>query len=105
MAIIKLLYSIEPKGRICVKGYGFLSIAKHLTGKYSQKIFDSAKKSAADAIKAASKRSVQKLAEATGYLIGKESADQITKAKQKTQDIINNYQKKDIYRIKKAINC
>ena len=45
-------YSIEPKNRIYVKGYGFLSFAKkmgkHLSGKYSQKLFDSAKKSTKD---------------------------------------------------------
>ena len=41
-------YSIEPKDRIYVKGYGFLSFAKNmsknLSNKYAQKILDSAKK-------------------------------------------------------------
>ena len=67
-------YSIEPKDRIYVKGYGFLSFAKNmgtqLSSKYGQKLLDSAKKSTADAIKTASKRAVQKTAEATGDLIG-----------------------------------
>ena len=48
-------YSIEPKVRIYVKGYGFLSFAKNtgknLSGKYSQNLFDSTKKSTTDAIK------------------------------------------------------
>ena len=39
--------SIEPKDRIYVKGYGFLSFAKNmskgLSNKYGQKLFDSAK--------------------------------------------------------------
>ena len=83
-------YSIEPKGRIYVKGYGFLSIAKNLTGKYSQKNFESAKKSAGDAIKTDSKRLVQKLSEATGYLIGKKIADQITKASSKAENTGHN---------------
>ena len=42
-------YSIEPRGRIYVKGYGFLSFAKNmdksLSNKYGQKRLDSAKKS------------------------------------------------------------
>ena len=55
-------YSIEPK--ICIKGYGFLSFAKNmgkkLSNKYSQKLIDSAKKSTTDAIKTASKRAIKK---------------------------------------------
>ena len=45
------------------------NIGINLNNKYSQKRLDSAKKSAADAIKTA---------EATGYLIGKNIADKIT---------------------------
>ena len=63
-------YSIEPRERICVKGYGFLSFAKNmsknLSNKYGQKIIDTAKKSTTDAIKTASKRAIQKTAGATG---------------------------------------
>ena len=33
-------YSIKPMDRIYVKGYGFLSFAKNMSNKYSQKIFD-----------------------------------------------------------------
>ena len=51
-------YSIEPKNRIYVKGYGFLSFAKNIgknwNNKYSQKLFDTAKKSTNDALKTAS---------------------------------------------------
>ena len=40
-------YSIEPRDRIYVKGYGFLSFAKNtgksLSNKYGQKLLDSAK--------------------------------------------------------------
>ena len=67
-------YSIEPRDRIYEKGYGFLSFAKNmgksLSNKYGQKRFDSAKKSTTDAIKTASKRAIQKTAEATRDLIG-----------------------------------
>ena len=66
-------YLIQPKDRICVKGYGFLSFAKNmgknLSSKYGQKL-DNPKKSTIDAIKTASKRAVQKTAEATGDLTG-----------------------------------
>ena len=65
-----------------MKGSGFLSFAKDigkkLSNKYSQKIIDTAKKSANDAIKIASKRAIQKTAEATGDLIGNKIADKIT---------------------------
>ena len=75
-------YSIEPRDRIYVKGYGFLSFAKNmgksLSNKYGQKLLDIAKKSTADAIKTASKRAIQKTAEATGDLIGSKIADKIT---------------------------
>ena len=61
---IKMRYSIEPRDRIYVKGYGFLSFAKdmgkNLSNKYGQKLFDSAKKSTTDVIKSASKRAIQK---------------------------------------------
>ena len=63
-------YSIEPTDTIYVKGYGFLSFAKtmskNLSNKYSEKLLDTAKNSTADAIKADSKRAIQKTAEATG---------------------------------------
>ena len=51
-------YSIEPKDRIYVKGYGFLSFAKNivknLSNKDDQKLLNSAKKLATVAIKTAS---------------------------------------------------
>ena len=82
MNIIKMRYSLEPRDRIYVKGYGFLSIAKNLgknlSNKYGQKLPDSAKKSTTDAIKTASKRAIQKTAEATGDLIGNKIADKMT---------------------------
>ena len=63
-------YSIEPRDRMYVKGYGFLSfpknICKDLSNKYGQKLFDSAKRSTANAIKTASKRAIHKPAEVTG---------------------------------------
>ena len=42
------------------------NMGKDLSNKYSQKIIDTAKKSATDAIKIASQRAIRKTAEATG---------------------------------------
>ena len=75
-------YSIELRDRIYVKGYGFFSFAKNigknLSNKYSQKLFETSKKSTNEAIKIASIRAVHKTAEATGDLIGNKIADKIT---------------------------
>ena len=43
--------------------------------KSSQKLLDSAKKSTIDAIKTASKRAIEKIAEVTGDLIGNKITD------------------------------
>ena len=65
MNIIKMTYSIEPRDRMYVKGYGFLSFAKNmgktLSNKYGQNIFDTAKKSTTDAIKLLLKEQFRKL--------------------------------------------
>ena len=54
--------SVEPNDIIYGKEYGFLSFAKNmgknLSNKYDQKLLDSAKKSATDAIKTASNKAV-----------------------------------------------
>ena len=89
-------YSMEPRDRIYVKGYGFLSFAKNmgksLSNKYGQKRLDSTKKSATDAIKTASKKASQKTAEATGDLIGNKIADKrrSVSKKKSTKELHNN---------------
>ena len=45
-------------------------MGKSLSNKYDQKLLDRAKTSTTDAIKTASKRAIEKTAEATGDLIG-----------------------------------
>ena len=100
--------SIEPKGRIYVKEYGFLSLAKNmgtqLNSKYCQKLLDSSKKSTTDAIK----RAIQKIEEATGDLIGKKLLikSQVFLKSLKNHKIIKlmmnqKHQKKDTYLQKK----
>ena len=80
-------YSIETRDRIYVKEYGFLSFAnnmgKSLSNKYGQKRLNSAKKFTMDATKTASKRAIQKTAEATGDLIDNKFADKITSVSKK----------------------
>ena len=65
-------------------------MGKHLSNKYGTKLLDIAKKSVADVIKTASKRAIQKTAEAAGDLIGNKIADKITnKAKKSNQLEVN----------------
>ena len=87
--------SIEPRDRIYVKGYGFLSFAKNagksFSNKHGQKRLDNAKKSTTDAINTASRRAIQKAAKATGDLIGNKIADKITSvSKRSTKELQNN---------------
>ena len=87
-------YSTEPRFRKYVKGYGFLSFAKNFGNKYGKKLMDTATKTGIDAAKTASKRVLQKTAEATRDLLGNKIADKITsiptpkeKETSKTEDI------------------
>ena len=60
------------------------NMGTHLSNKQSQKVLDSAKKSTTDAIKAASKREIQKTVKATGDLIGNKIVDKITNSSKKS---------------------
>ena len=81
-------YSTEPKFRKYVKGYGCLS--------YGKKLIDTATKTWIDTAKTASKRVVQKTAEATGDLIGNKIADKITSVG-KTKEKENTNKPEEIY--------
>ena len=74
-------YSIEPRERRCKRLWIFniaKNIGKSLSNKYGQKLVGTAKKSATDALKTASKRAFQKTAEAIGDLVSNKIADKIT---------------------------
>ena len=90
-------YSIEPRERRYIKGYGFLSFTKNFGNKYSKKIMntaiktgtnfnskygkkltDTAVKTGKDFATIAGKKIVRKSAEATGDLICNKIADKIT---------------------------
>ena len=92
-------YSIEPRYRIYVKVCGSLSFAKDmgksLSNKYGQELLDSAKNYI--------KKSFQKTAEATGYLIGNKIADKITSvSKKSTTKLFNDQTEADRYSSKDA---
>ena len=95
-------YSTEWRDRIYVKWYGFLSFAKNigknLSNKYGQKLLDSAKKILTDAIKTASKRAIQKTAEAIADLIGIKIADKMTSVSKKkyTKELHNTETEEDV---------
>ena len=61
------------------------NISKTFSGKYSQKHYHHAKKSAADALKTFSYRIIQEIAEATGDLNGNKVTDGITKVSKNSQ--------------------
>ena len=65
-------------------------MGKNLSNKYGQKLLDSTKISATDAMKTASKRAIQKTAEETGYLIGNKIADKMTSISKKSAKELPN---------------
>ena len=69
-------YSTEPKFRKYIKACGFLSFARKLGDKNGKKLMDTATKTGIDAAKTASKRVVQKTAEATAKTKSKEKEDE-----------------------------
>ena len=72
-------------------------MSKSLSNKYGQKLFDRAKTSTRDAIKTASKRVIQKTAEATGDLIGNKIPYKIKSVSKRksTKDLHNNDERKE----------
>ena len=71
-------YSTQPKYRKYIKGYGLFSFGRKFDDEYGKKLMDTATKTRTDAGKNASKRVVQKTAEAARDLIGNMITDQIT---------------------------
>ena len=77
-----------------------------MSNMHSQKRPDNAKKSTTGAIKTASKRAIQKTAEATGDLIDNKIADKLTNHSENLHKVMKlimkwKYQKKDTYLQKK----
>ena len=71
-------YSIEPRTRKCVKGYGFLSLAR----KCKKQLLDAE----LDSLKTASKKVVHK----AGEFLGNKIADAVTKSNDnKIENLLN----------------
>ena len=73
-----------------------MSFAKSLSNKYGKKLLNNTKKSTIDPIKTASKRAIQKTAEATGDLIGNKIADKTTSVSKKSSNNNNNNNNDDV---------
>ena len=87
-------YSIEPRERRYVKGYGFMSFARNFSDKYSKSLMDKG----IDVSKTFAKTVGKKILKATGDLIGNKIADKITSASKKSQsDEVNNEIPKERY--------
>ena len=79
---------MKPRKRIYVKGYGFMSFARHFSDKCSKSLIDKGIDVSKSFAKTAGKRILKKSAEATGDLIGNKIADKIT-AKPIKNDVTN----------------
>ena len=94
-------YSIEPRERRFVKGYGFMSFAIIFSDKYSKSLMDKGIDVSKTFAKTTSKKILEERAKATGDLIGNKIADKITSASKKSHDeVINEIPKEDIFFLK-----
>ena len=82
-------YSIEPRERRYVKGYGFMSFARNFNDKYSKSLMDLSKIFA----KTAGKKILKETAKASGDLIGNKIADKITAKPHNKDEVINGIPK------------
>ena len=82
-------YSIEPRERRYVKGYGFMSFARNFNDKYSKSLMDASKTFA----KNPGKKILKETAKATGDLIGNKSADKITAKPHNKDEVVNGIPK------------
>ena len=88
-------YSIEPRERRFVKGYGFMSFARNFSDEYSKSLMDQGIDLSKTFAKTAGKKILKETAKATGDLIGNKIADKITSASKKSQsdEVINGIPK------------
>ena len=82
-------YSIEPRERRYVKGYGFMSFARNFSDKYGKSLRDASKTFA----KTAGKEILKETAKATGDLIGSKIANKITAKPHNKVEVINGIPK------------
>ena len=82
-------YSIEPRQRRFVKGYGFLFFARNFNDKHGKSLRNASKNFA----KTAGKEILKEKAKATGDLIGNKIADKITAKPHNKDEVINEIPK------------
>ena len=90
-------YSIEPRERRFVKGYGFMSFARNFGDKYSKALMDKGIDVGKTFAKTAGKKIFKETVKATGDLIGNKIADKITSASKKSHEEVNNEIPKERY--------
>ena len=90
-------YSIEPRERRFVKGYGLMSFARNFSDKYSKSLMDKGIHVSKKIAKTAGKKILKETAKATGDLIGNKIAEKITSASKKSHDKVNNEILKERY--------
>ena len=73
-----------------------MSFARSMSNKYGKKLVNTTKKSATNTIKTASKRAIQKTAEATGDLVGNKIADKIASVSKKSTKKLPTHEKRYI---------
>ena len=86
-------YSIEPRERRHVKGYGFMSFARNFSDKYSKSLMDKGVDLSQTFAKTAGKKILKETAKATGDLIGNKIADKITSKPHNKDEVINGIPK------------
>ena len=90
-------YSIEPRERRFVKGYGFVSFARNFSDRYCKSLMDKGIDVSKTFAKTAGKKILKETAKATGDLIGNKTADKITSASKKSHNEVNNEILKERY--------
>ena len=81
---IKMRYSLEPRDRILSKDMDLCLLLEVWVINMERNLLIQLKKSGTDAIKTASKRAIQKTAEAAGDLAGNKIADKMTSVSKKS---------------------
>ena len=92
-------YSIEPRERRFIKGYGFMSFARNFSDKYKKSLMDKGIDVGKKFTKTAGKKILKETAKATGDLTGNKILIrlQVHQKNHSQMKLIMKYRKKDIF--------
>ena len=90
-------YSIEPRERRYVKGYGFMPFARNFSDKYSKSLMDKGIDVSKIFAKTTGTKILKETGKAAGDLIGNKIADNIRSPSKKLHDEVNNEIPKERY--------